>query len=104
MKQIHNKWITGQAVYYNLINLNQVCFEVTDACNLACHYCVYRDLYIDHDERSGAKMSYEMAKNVIDYLCRIWEKHPSEKIDNQSLNKENTIFLCLIITNLNKKN
>ena len=25
----------------NIINLNQITFEVTDACNLKCDYCIY---------------------------------------------------------------
>ncbi len=35
---------TPNMVRYNLINLRQLVFEVTDACNLNCKYCAYSDL------------------------------------------------------------
>ena len=31
--------ITGKDIKSNLANLNQLVFEVTDACNLQCKYC-----------------------------------------------------------------
>lgn len=61
-------WITAKEIENNIASLRSVCFEVTDACNLACHYCVYRDFFIDHDARTGKMMSFETGKKVIDYL------------------------------------
>lgn len=56
----------------NLVQLRNLCLEVTDACNLACDYCVYRDLYGDHDERHGRMMVFQQAKAIIDYLACYW--------------------------------
>lgn len=37
--------ITAESIRQNLINLPQIVFEVTDACNLRCKYCGYAGLY-----------------------------------------------------------
>lgn len=37
--------ITPAMVRSSIGNLNQLVFEVTDACNLQCKYCGYRELY-----------------------------------------------------------
>ena len=37
--------ISPMEIEYNLMNLKQLIFEVTDACNLRCKYCGYADLY-----------------------------------------------------------
>ena len=43
--------ISKDIVLHNLIRLNQLVFEVTDACNLHCKYCAYADLYGGYDQR-----------------------------------------------------
>ena len=57
-----------------LSSLPQLVFEVTDACNLKCEYCVFGDLYSGFDERLSRNLSFENAKAVIDYLVAFWEK------------------------------
>ena len=57
-----------------LSNLPQLVFEVTDACNLRCEYCVFGELYSGFDERLSRNLSFENAKAVIDYLVDFWEK------------------------------
>jgi len=42
------KFITENNVLYQLANLKQVVFEVTDACNLKCKYCGYGEFYNDY--------------------------------------------------------
>lgn len=37
--------IEAESIKYNLQNLPQLVFEVTDACNLRCEYCGYASLY-----------------------------------------------------------
>ena len=37
--------INKKEIIHNIINLRQLVFEVTDACNLKCKYCGYSDLY-----------------------------------------------------------
>lgn len=74
--------VTPDEILSNLAGLGQLCFEVTDACNLACDYCVYRDLFSDHDPREGKMMDFGIAKTTIDYLVELWEKHPTGKAND----------------------
>jgi len=37
--------LNNDIVRNNLINLRQLTFEVTDACNLKCKYCGYGEFY-----------------------------------------------------------
>lgn len=66
--------ISSLDVEYNLINLNQLIFEVTDACNLHCKYCGYADLYDGYDQRENLKLPFHHAKLIIDYLYEYWKK------------------------------
>lgn len=61
-------------IEYNLINLQQLVFEVTDACNLRCKYCGYADLYEGYDQRKNLKLPFQKAKLIIDYLYEYWKK------------------------------
>lgn len=70
--QNRKEWIKPEDIRANLIRLKSLCLEVTDSCNLACDYCVYRELFIDHDERTGKMMPFGIAKNIIDYLVSLW--------------------------------
>ncbi len=58
-----------------LVNLKQLVFEVTDACNLKCKYCAYGELYFGYDKRSESFLSIDKGKAMIDYLCSIWNSH-----------------------------
>lgn len=64
--------ITAESIRQNLINLPQIVFEVTDACNLRCKYCGYAGLYEGYDKRENKKLSFAKAKNILDYLSNIW--------------------------------
>ena len=67
--------LSKDTVLHNLIRLQHVVFEVTDACNLHCKYCAYADLYEGYDQRNNTNMPFHRAKLVIDYLQEIWEKN-----------------------------
>jgi uncharacterized protein len=67
------KYITAETVRYQLSNLKQLTFEVTDACNLNCKYCAYGDFYNDYDNRESRKMSLPDALKLIDYLADMWK-------------------------------
>ena len=67
--------INENTIKYNLINLRQLVFEVTDRCNLKCKYCAYSDLYDDRDEREGLMMPLQYAIEMIDYLQQIWQEY-----------------------------
>lgn len=56
--------ITEKDIEYNLVNLPQLVFEVTDACNLRCKYCAYSELYEGYDKRENI----ELPKNKKLYL------------------------------------
>jgi uncharacterized protein len=66
--------ITSDVVRYNLMNLKQLVFEVTDACNLKCRYCGYSDLYEGYDARENKYLMFEKAKALIDYLVNLWKE------------------------------
>ena len=67
--------LSKDTVLHNLIRLQHVVFEVTDACNLHCKYCAYADLYEGYDQRNNTNMPFHRAKLVIDYLQEIWENN-----------------------------
>lgn len=58
----------------SLLNLKHLLFEVTDACNLKCKYCVYGEFYSGYEGGTNRKMSFKTAKVMIDHLASIWEK------------------------------
>jgi uncharacterized protein len=43
--------LTKREVEDALLNIRQITFEITDACNLRCKYCGYGDLYFRYDRR-----------------------------------------------------
>ena len=66
------EYIRPEHVTHALANLPQLVFEVTDACNLNCKYCAYGELYEDYDMRHNKKMTFDMARRLIDYLYPFW--------------------------------
>jgi uncharacterized protein len=64
--------IDSKIVKNNLINLKNVVFEVTDACNLQCKYCGYGELYYGYSERKREKLSFNKAVQIINYLTSLW--------------------------------
>jgi uncharacterized protein len=60
--------ITSNAVYEQLANTGHIVFEVTDACNLQCTYCSYRELYTDYDKRTNQYIDPAKAKILIDFI------------------------------------
>ncbi len=69
--------LTATDVKYELVNLKQLVFEVTDACNLRCRYCVFGEMYSEFDQRKCQNLSFGDAKAVIDYLADLWINNPS---------------------------
>lgn len=55
-------------IYYQINNnLQQLTLNVTEICNFRCGYCVYSDHYKNYRSHSQKKMSWEVAKQAIDY-------------------------------------
>lgn len=66
------EYISSEQIYDALANLPQLVFEVTDACNLKCKYCIYGEFYENHDVRESKMLSTEKAIRLIDYLNQYW--------------------------------
>lgn len=66
------KYISAEDIRYQLANLKQLTFEVTDACNLKCKYCAYGEFYNDYDQRENKTLSLPAAIRLIDYLNNCW--------------------------------
>lgn len=81
MKKLDNKALKSD-IEYNLMNLKQLVFEVTDACNLRCKYCSYADLYEGYDQRENLKFPFHKAKLIIDYLYEYWEKKHCDEVND----------------------
>ena len=67
--------LKSNVILHQLINLEQLTLEVTDACNLKCRYCGYGNLYNTHDKRENLFLNFIKVKHVIDYLYEIWKKY-----------------------------
>lgn len=70
-----DNWISDKDIITSLVNLRQLTFEVTDACNFKCRYCGYGDMYYGHDDRKGDNMPIEIGLQTIDYLTNIWKSN-----------------------------
>lgn len=68
-------FLNAKDIESKLANLNQVTFEITDACNLKCKYCGYGDFYDDFDERKSTVMDINSAKTILDYLITLWNSN-----------------------------
>ncbi len=60
--------ITANDVQAQLANIKHIGFEVTNACNLRCTYCIYGEFYDNHDERNCKQIDIRKAKLLIDFL------------------------------------
>lgn len=68
--------ITENDIKQQLVNLRQITFEVTDACNLQCKYCCYGDLYDGYDNRVSMYLSFQKVRQILDFLFNIWKQEP----------------------------
>lgn len=68
MKKKFSGRLSTDNLKYQLANLKQLVFEVTDSCNLNCTYCAYGHLYTNYDTRLNKKLSFEDGKKIIDYI------------------------------------
>lgn len=65
-----NSCVTEHDVKRLMADISEITFEVTQRCNLNCKYCGYGDFYCKYDKRVGADLSFNYAKNIIDYIFR----------------------------------
>lgn len=59
---------TADDLKYQLANNPNICFEITENCNLKCTYCAYSDFYKGFDRRTRQNMKFINAKAVIDFV------------------------------------
>lgn len=64
--------LRSKHILENLANSNWVIFEITDVCNLNCHYCAYGKMYDNYDQRPGSFMDFGIARNTLDYMMQHW--------------------------------
>ncbi|MBQ8248039.1 MAG: radical SAM peptide maturase [Lachnospiraceae bacterium] len=53
----------------SLVNLKNICFELTQKCNLFCYYCCYGDLYNHNGYNHHKELDLKNAYCIIDTLC-----------------------------------
>jgi uncharacterized protein len=70
--EIFDGALTSDMINYEIANLSQLTFEVTDSCNLNCKYCGYNDFYNGYDKRENNRLSFDVAKRIIDYIVEKW--------------------------------
>ncbi len=75
-------YLTAEMVMSNLANTPQITFEVTDACNLACEYCSYGELYYDYDRRDNKTLNIEKAKIFLNYMVELWDSTLNKSTHN----------------------
>lgn len=76
----------AESIKETLSNIGSIVFEVTDACNLKCSYCINGDLYNFHTPTKNRKLAFETVKATIDYLYPLWLSEL-----NKSSNQEITV-------------
>ncbi len=64
--------ITSDNIEYELANLLNLVFEITERCNLNCAYCFYGDDYSEHDERLNNDLHIDDAKVLNNFLTSKW--------------------------------
>ena len=66
-KELKPEPIRDEDVLFNIANLSQLVFEVTEDCNLKCKYCGFGDYYLK-EKRDKSTLSVDKAVKVIDSL------------------------------------
>lgn len=59
--------LTAKEVEFRLANITQVTLELTEKCNLNCHYCAYGSLYSTIN-RKGSDLPSGFIRNILYYL------------------------------------
>jgi len=74
---------TGKDIEKYIANSRGITFEVTENCNLSCDYCIYGKYYINKQTATEKVLSFEIAKNMINYFVPIWESSLNSSFDNK---------------------
>jgi len=105
------QYISEEEIKNQLANINQITFEVTDACNLKCKYCGYGDFYFDYDKRENINIPISKSFAILDYLLKLWQSYlnfsVNKKVDIGFYGGEpllNIGFIEKIVAYLSQKN
>ena len=66
--RIGNAKISPEIASANVKKVRQLIFEVTQNCNLNCHYCIYNDNYQHQRSKTQKNLDFNTAKKGLDYL------------------------------------
>lgn len=72
-------YIDERKIKKELSQLKQLIFEITQACNLSCVYCVYGKYYPHHRNASPRKLEFPIAKRGIDYVYELVKEKPKKE-------------------------
>jgi len=79
---MRKEYLTADQIKLSLMNTPQIVFETTDACNLACKYCLYGDLYSTYGKRYNRFLDPQKAIILLNYLKTFWSKYRSKTSNN----------------------
>jgi len=65
--------VNKENINHYLANSHQICFEVTDSCNLNCYYCAYGKLYNGYLKREGKDLEILKGKKILDFFSEYWD-------------------------------
>jgi len=76
--------ISSETIRDTFTTVTHIVFEVTESCNLQCHYCAYGDYYLNRGERTTRSMNFELAKTLLLQFVPIWKsdviKNPKKQV------------------------
>lgn len=78
--------LKSQEIETFLANTNDISFEMTEKCNLACDYCTYSDNYAWFDKRKNKSISFVKIKGTLDLVLKY-----SESSKNKTFKKKLSI-------------
>jgi uncharacterized protein len=58
-----------KTIQKDLANVRKCLFEVSEACNLRCRYCIFSGKFIDRREHTKRIMGWKIAKKSFDFFC-----------------------------------
>lgn len=68
-EEFYTMRFTPSDIDLSLSNAKQICFELTQKCNLKCTYCCYGDMYKNERDNHTCDMKLDTAFILIDTLC-----------------------------------
>lgn len=70
-----SSFITSKQIIDAVANTPQVVFEITDACNLKCKYCLYGELYGAYGERHNKYLDVNISIKFLESLISLWKSN-----------------------------